>query len=155
MAAVNVTASARAGAPQRVVSANLCSDQLLLTLADPNQIASLSPFAADNGLSFLAERAKAFPHNRGAVEDIIWLAADLVLIGPYDNSYARALLEAKAVPFIVLRPWQSLADGRAQIRDLAARLGHAERGAELICENRCRSRRRARLGQPAPQRSRS
>src|SRR5450631_2007243 len=82
--------TAAAAAPQRVVSANLCGDQLLLALADPDQIASLSPFAGDPDLSFLAERARAFPHNRGSVEDIIRLEADLVLIGPYDGSYARA-----------------------------------------------------------------
>jgi iron complex transport system substrate-binding protein len=124
--------TAAAAAPQRVVSANLCGDQLLLALADPDQIASLSPFAGDPDLSFLAERARAFPHNRGSVEDIIRLEADLVLIGPYDGSYARALLQAKAVPFVVLEPWQSLAAGRTQILQLAGQLGHLERGAALI-----------------------
>jgi iron complex transport system substrate-binding protein len=123
---------ADANPPQRVVSANLCGDEMLLALADPAQIASLSPFASDPELSFLANQARHFPHNRGSVEDVIRLASDLVLIGPYDSGYARALLEAKAVPFLVLQPWHSLGEGLAQIRQLAQRLGHPERGEAMI-----------------------
>ena len=33
--------------PRRVVSFNQCADQLVLALADPEQIAGLSPYAAD------------------------------------------------------------------------------------------------------------
>ena len=33
------------GPPKRIVSFNLCADQLLLALADPAQIAGLSPYA--------------------------------------------------------------------------------------------------------------
>jgi len=123
---------AHAAPPQRVVSANLCGDQMVLALADPAQIASLSPFASDADLSYLAARAHAFPQNLGSVEDIIQQQSDLVLIGPYDSGYARALLTAKSVRFLVLAPWQSLEDGRAQIRRMAEQLGHPERGEMLI-----------------------
>ncbi len=123
---------AQAGEPRRVVSANLCADQLLLALADRDQIASLSPFATDPDISYLAAAAKGIDQNRGAVEDILRLESDLVLIGAYDSRYARALLEAKAVPFQVLAPWRDLDDGRAQIRALALSLGHSERGEALI-----------------------
>ena len=36
-----------ADAPRRVVSFNVCADQLVLALAEPDQIAALSPNAAD------------------------------------------------------------------------------------------------------------
>lgn len=120
--------------PHRIVSANLCSDQLLLALADPGQIAALSPYARDPAMSHLAARATAFPVNRGSGEDIVRLAADLVLVGPYDNRYTRALLAEQKLDFQSLEPWTSLRDGEAQIRQLAARVGHPERGAALIDE---------------------
>jgi iron complex transport system substrate-binding protein len=123
---------AHASEPHRVVSANLCADQLLLALADREQIASLSPFASDPALSYLAPLAAGIDQNRGSVEDILRLDADLVLIGAYDSRYARALLEAKGVPFRVLAPWRDLEDGRVQIRALALGLGHSERGEALI-----------------------
>ena len=51
-------------APQKIVSLNLCTDQLLMLLADPNQIASLSKIADDPNVSFLAERSAEFKKNR-------------------------------------------------------------------------------------------
>ena len=48
-----------ADSPSRVVSFNLCADQLVVALADSNQIAALSPYAQDRHLSVVAERARA------------------------------------------------------------------------------------------------
>src|SRR5262249_54600065 len=43
--------------PRRIVSFNVCADQLALALADPAQIVALSPNAADPAISVLAEQA--------------------------------------------------------------------------------------------------
>ncbi|MEW8692284.1 MAG: hypothetical protein AB2535_14510, partial [Candidatus Thiodiazotropha endolucinida] len=43
--------------PRRVVSVNLCSDQLLLMLADPQQVASVSYLSRDPDSSFVADAA--------------------------------------------------------------------------------------------------
>ena len=118
--------------PHRIVSANLCADQLLIELADSDQIASLSPFARDASISWFAERATRFPINRGGGEDIVRLEADLAVVGPYDNRYTRALLDARGLRFEALAPWTNFAEGFAQIRSFAALLGHSERGEALI-----------------------
>ena len=44
-------AAAETAAPRRVVSFNICADQLVVALADPAQIAGLSPYATDPTLS--------------------------------------------------------------------------------------------------------
>src|SRR3712207_9455612 len=49
--------------PQKVTSLNLCADQLLLALADRQQIASLSRLARDASISFMAEQAAGLPLN--------------------------------------------------------------------------------------------
>ena len=118
--------------PRHVASANLCADQLLMALADDGQIASLSPYARDPDLSWLADRARAFPLNRGSGEDIVRLDADLVLLGPYDGRYTRALLQERGVRFVSLDPWTDFDQGLAQIRQVAGLLGHPERGEALI-----------------------
>ncbi len=123
---------AEAEAPRRVVSANLCADQLLLALADRDQIAALSPLAVDPTLSPAVEAARAFPIHRGGAEDLLRAKADLILIGAHDAPFTRAMLAEQGAPVHALPPWKSLAEGRAQIRDLAARLGRAERGESLI-----------------------
>ena len=124
--------TARGETPRRVASANLCADQLLLDLADPGQIASLSPFARDPGMSFYADRARNFPVNRGNGEDLVRSEADLVLVGPFDSRYVRSLLEAGKVETLSIAPWTSFEHGKSEIRKLAARLGHSERGEAMI-----------------------
>ena len=53
-------ASSATGLP-RVVSMNVCSDQLLLTLADAEQILGLSRCARDGWQSWAADKARRFP----------------------------------------------------------------------------------------------
>ena len=73
-----------AAKPQRVVSINLCADQLLVALAAPGQIAALSPLARDKRLSYVAGAARSLPVHRGTAEDIVKTQADLVLIRASD-----------------------------------------------------------------------
>lgn len=118
--------------PARVVSANLCADQLLLAFAEPGQIASLSPLAADPAMSFSAGKARPYPANRGSGEDIVRLDADLVLTGPYDSRTTRALLAARGLPFATVSPWDHFATGEKELRDIAARLGAPARAEPMI-----------------------
>ena len=52
--------AAAAEPPRRIVSFNVCADQLVVALADPAQIAGLSPYAADPAVSTVAEKARDF-----------------------------------------------------------------------------------------------
>ena len=119
-------------APRRIVSANLCADQLALALADPQAIVALSALASDPSLSPVVEQARRFPAIRGSGEEIVRLSADLALIGAYDAPFTRAVLAEKGVQTFALAPWSSLDEGRAQIRALAARLGQPARGEALV-----------------------
>ncbi|MES9971754.1 MAG: hypothetical protein ABW092_17100, partial [Candidatus Thiodiazotropha sp.] len=78
-----------AGPPQRVVSVNLCSDQLLLMLAEPQQVASVSYLSRDPDSSFVADQASRYPLNHARAEEIIRLQPDLVLVTPHDNPRLR------------------------------------------------------------------
>ena len=132
--AAPVAVNASAAAPTRIVSANLCADQLLLTLADPSQIAALSHLARDPSLSLLHEQAGRFPTNSGDAEEIMRLNPDLVLIGAYDHRETSTVLRAQGVETFLVQPWSSFAEGEEQIRATATRLGHPERGEALIGE---------------------
>lgn len=121
-------------APQRVVSLNLCTDQLVLALADREQIASLSPLVRDRTISFLADRAEGLPVNGGKGEAILFSGADLVLVGPFERQGRVDLLRRQGLEVLVLPPWESFDQGREQIGMLANRLGHPERGEALIAE---------------------
>jgi len=118
--------------PQQVASLNLCTDQLLVALADRQQIASLSRLAHDPSVSFMAEQAAGLPLNKGGAEVLLFSKPDLVLTGTHGQQDQVAVLKAQGLDVLQLGPWSGLAEGREQIRILAGRLGHADRGEALI-----------------------
>ena len=94
-AASSVAASA--GPPRRVASINLCADQLLLELAAPGQILSLSRLATDPAASHHVARAAGLPTNDGGAESVLALDPDVVLVGEYSDRYTVRLLEARGL----------------------------------------------------------
>ena len=80
MAANGDWAAGETAAPRRIVSFNICADQLVVALADPGQVAGLSPYAADPTLSAVAEEARAFRRIAWHAESTIPLDPDLVLV---------------------------------------------------------------------------
>lgn len=127
-------AGATAQIPRKVVSFNLCADQLVVALADPDQIAGLSPYAADPTLSVVAGRAGAFRRLHWQAEATIALAPDLVFVGPNDRSLTRRLLVSQGLRVAETGFIADLDSARTQIRDVAALLGHPERGERLVAD---------------------
>lgn len=121
-------------APRRVVSINLCSDLLLLSLVSRERIVSLSPYAAEATMSPLAARAEGIPVNYARVEEVIEMAPDLVLAGRFNAPETIILLQRLHVPLLVLEVPNSVAESRAQIRQVAAALGERQRAETLIAE---------------------
>nr|MBP9035710.1 ABC transporter substrate-binding protein [Pseudomonadales bacterium] len=79
--------------PQRVVSLNLCTDQVLLALLPRERIAMLSQLAADRTLSWAAARAEGIARFDGSVERIVQLDPDLVLTGSQASLSSAAVLK--------------------------------------------------------------
>jgi iron complex transport system substrate-binding protein len=139
-------------APRRVVSLNLCADQLVVALADPEQIAGLSPYATDPGLSVVADKARGFRKADWQAESTLLLEPDLVLIGPNDRSVTRRMLTSQGLRVVETGFVSDLASARTQVREMAALLGHPERGEKLIAEL---ERARSRLAAVAPKSDRT
>lgn len=105
--------------PRRVVSINLCTDQLAMQLAAPGQLVSVSYLARDPAASAMATEAAALPINHGLAEEIFLLRPDLVLAGSWSPPATVALLRRVGVPVEVFPPESDLAGIRANI----ARMG--------------------------------
>jgi iron complex transport system substrate-binding protein len=116
--------------PKHIVSFNLCADQLLVALADPEQIAGLSPYAADGALSVVAKEAAKFPRLDWNTESVVNLAPDLILSGPSDRP-TRAILGATGLRVVEVGLISDLAAARQQARDVGALIGHPDRGEAL------------------------
>lgn len=118
-------------APKRIVSLNLCADQLVLALADREQIAGLTRYAADPAMSAEAARAKGLPILRGAAEEIMAINPDLVVGMPARRNPAIKALKTR-YPAVDLKSADGYDAILASIRKVALAVGHPERGEALI-----------------------
>ena len=99
------TAAAAGDAPRRVVSINLCTDQLAMLLAADGQLHSVSHIARDPRMvSAMVEEAADHVINHGRAEEIYLMRPDLVLAGPYTSRAPPSMLERLGIPVAVIRP---------------------------------------------------
>ncbi|WP_421723800.1 ABC transporter substrate-binding protein [Bauldia sp.] len=130
---IAISAAANAE-PKRIVSINLCADELLIALADPNQIAALSIYATNERMAFFADRAKAFRHDAGDAETVVELDPDLVVAGRFTKRASRDMLSALGYEVALLEPARSIDESIDQIRRVANLVGHPDRGEVLVAE---------------------
>ncbi|ABF52720.1 ABC transporter substrate-binding protein [Sphingopyxis alaskensis] len=120
--------------PQRILSLNLCTDQLLLALADRRQIVGLTHNARDPGLSAVPTLARGLPQHHGSAEQLLAANPDLVVGMPARGSAALAALPDARYPLLDVVPANHLDDIYRAIRQTAAAVGHPERGDALIAD---------------------
>lgn len=123
---------AGAAAPARVVSANVCTDQLAMLLAAPGQLVSVSHLARDPMASAMAEAARGLPVNRGGAEEIFLMRPDLVLAGSEAAQTGVAMLRRLGVRVELFAPERSLEDVRASIARMGAVLGRERAAARML-----------------------
>lgn len=121
-------------APKRVVSINLCADQLAMMLARPGQLISVTWLSADPAMSHTAAQARRIHHNHGQAEEVLPLKPDLVLAGPLSAAATTQLLRRFGHPVLVV-PFAATFDQiRANIALVAKALGNPEGGRALVAE---------------------
>jgi iron complex transport system substrate-binding protein len=131
IAAAALALSGSASAAPRIISMNICTDQLLLALADPAQIMGLSRFSRDARQGF-GEKARNFPILSGGAEDILVLKPDVVAASDFDKRSTREILKANGQNLIEFPIPRTLADVREQIRQMGDLAGHPERAAAEV-----------------------
>ena len=118
--------------PKRIVSLNLCTDQLLMMLVDSDRIAAVSYLSRNEDTSVMAQQARKLPLAYGFAEEILTLKSDLVLAGTFTTRPTVALLKRLGHNVLVVPPAYSLDDIRKNVRLVAAAVGEEEKGAALI-----------------------
>jgi iron complex transport system substrate-binding protein len=118
--------------PRRIVSLNLCADQYLLALADRNQIAALTRFAADPAMSAEAARARGIRRLGQSAEEVLKIDPDLIVGMPMRRTGIMAAIAGRHIPTADVKIAASYADIVVQVRDIARAVGHPERGEAVI-----------------------
>ncbi len=140
--------AALADPPRRVVTVNLCLDQLALRLAAPGQLVGVSYLARDPRTSVLADRARDIPGVRPTAESILALKPDLVIFGAMAHANARRLVAAAGVQVLEL-PWaESLEQAESLIERMAGALGRDGEGRALVASMHERQQQLAWTGPP-------
>jgi iron complex transport system substrate-binding protein len=125
------SAACAAGLP-RLVSMNVCSDQLLLSLADPEQILGLSRFSRDAWQSFAADKARRFPILFGGAEDVLVAKPDIVVASLFDKRSTRELLKANGLNLVEFTVPRTLDEVKQQILEMGEVVQHPDRAALAI-----------------------
>ncbi len=123
---------ALADAPQRVVSINLCTDQLAMLLAGEGQLASVSRIALDPRVSPMVEEAAGYLINSGRAEEVHELAPDLVVAGVYSSRETVGLLRRLGIEVVEFDIVHSLDDVRTRMLEMGAALGREEAAGEMV-----------------------
>jgi iron complex transport system substrate-binding protein len=118
--------------PLRIVSMNPCVDAILMEIASPNRIAAISHYSHDaRATSIDLQRALQFPTVSDAAEDAIAANPDLVITGPHVSLQTVAALERLGISVMQVAVPESVAQSKAQIIDIANRIGQTQNGHAL------------------------
>src|ERR1044072_5594537 len=122
-------AAPAAAAPARVASLNLCTDELLLALAAPEQIVSVTHLAQQQAETPLWRQARRHPRNDGSLLSVVGLRPDLVVTMGGGGSDRLRIAERLGIRTLDLPFAQSLGDVADSVRRLALALGRPAAGA--------------------------
>ncbi len=125
-------ASAQPARTGGIVSTNPCSDQLLVALA-PDRIAAISHYSKDpNSTSIPVAMADRYLATAGTAEEVIALRPDLVVASSFEPKATIDAYKRAGLKVLTLDSPTTIAASEAQIRSLAATLGRAQAGEQMV-----------------------
>ncbi len=119
----------------RVVSQTVGTDELLLALARPEQVAALSHLSRNPEFTTVAAEAERYPQLApGDAESVLKFAPTLVLAADYSRPELVLQLRRAGVRVLRFERYKTLDDCYANLRALAAELDAQDRAERLIAE---------------------
>ncbi|WP_235528159.1 ABC transporter substrate-binding protein [Sphingomonas sp. Leaf231] len=116
----------------RVVSINPCLDAILMHVADHAQIVAISSYSHDpRATSIPLAQARRFATTSGTAEEVVALRPDIVVAGGHVAPATVAALARLRVHLVQYPVSATVEESAQQVRDVAAAVGHADRGAVL------------------------
>jgi iron complex transport system substrate-binding protein len=113
-------------------SLNLCTDEYLLLLARPQEIASVSYLSAEPLESSLWRQASRHHLNRGSIEDVVSLRPKLLLTMGGGGRATALLARRIGIRTLDLAPPATPADVASNLRAVAKALGDPQRAEPLV-----------------------
>lgn len=128
-----------AAPPSRVVSHAVGTDDMVLAIAAPQQIAALSALGRDRRYSPHWREAEKFPAlKRGEAEDVLRFKPDLVVLTSYSPVEVRTLLQRSGVKVFLIDKYESFEDLCSNALALGKALGREAHARQLVAQWRQR-----------------
>ena len=112
---------------------NPCIDAILVAVADPAQIASISHYSHDvRSTSIPLDVARRFPVNAETAEEVVAARPDIVLLGPHVAPGTQDRIRGLGIHIETVGVPVTIAESRDQVIQVATAVGHPERGRALV-----------------------
>src|SRR4029453_4506308 len=121
-----------ASAALKVASLTLCTDDLLLLLADDNQIASVTHLSTQPSETVLWQKARRHRINDGSLFSVASLKPDLVLTMGGGARESGSIARRLGIRVVTLPYPQSISDIEASTSRTASEIGMPERGRQIL-----------------------
>src|SRR6056297_93647 len=118
----------------RVVSVNVCTDQLVLLLAEPEQIVSLSPLSVDPRTSVMAQEAVNYSTNNAQSETIAMQNPDVVVAGAFNDPAFLRMLESISIEVETFPITSALSDIPDEIRKMGQVLDQSDKAEAIAAQ---------------------
>ena len=129
--AANIHA-AEVQSPKRIVSINLCTDELLLQLVGPERVAALTKFSADPEVSTVAFQAQDIKKIQGGIEDVQACGPDLLVGGWFSHKETLRFFARSGIPVLTFGLPKNFEDIYEDIRKFASAIGESQKGEAII-----------------------
>jgi iron complex transport system substrate-binding protein len=130
--ALALVPGAATAAPQRIMSANGCTDLLLLQLVPRSRIASVTYRAKDAVRGIAPGAADGVATNDGRPEEVVRDRPDLLVAGRFTTARTKAFARRAGVPVLELDDAANFDDVRRNIRALGEAVGEPVRAEALV-----------------------
>lgn len=121
--------------PKRVVSINLCTDELAIPLAKPGQLVAVTFLVKDPLSSIYYKSAKPFVSHNNSLEQIVSYKPDLILASQYTPSALLNRLRQLGFKIFVVPVARSIDQVNANIIAVGRKLGNVAVAKRLVEQN--------------------
>lgn len=118
--------------PARIISLNMCTDQLLLDLVEPGRIAGLSPYARDPDRSWASARAGDRPVLSGGAEEVMVIRPDLVVTNRFGGRATHDFIRRRGVRLVEFDLVTTISDAKSEIAAFGDLVGAEARAHDRI-----------------------
>lgn len=118
--------------PQRIVSLNLCTDQLVAEIVSRERLVGVSKLAADPSLSSMSGQFSGVKLLNGTTEEVLNLNPDLVIVSDTTSSATVELLRKVGLRVMIVPMASNFDSMCANIRAIAIAVGDVNAGESLV-----------------------